>query len=330
MPQTRTRPLRIALLGAVLLLVGTVGAATNLIVAHQNTADSIIGIAFDRMAELTAEFSGGDLTLEVYHGGTLGQERELIEQTIGGIIDIVIASPGNFGVFEPAANILAFPFLYRDIDHVRRVVDGPVFDLFNQRFIDNLGVRALTTGFPGFRYTYTKDRPVRSIADFSGLRIRVPPSDIHTATFRALGANPTPMAFGEIYTGLQTGVVDGLENINEFIYTPSLHEQLDYATRTNHMFEPWTILMNERRYQSLSSTQRDAIDRAATQAWEEQRAAMAERTEMFHGLLVESGMEFFDIDLEPLMAATAPVRDEFAASIPGGQELLEAIISAGE
>jgi len=144
------------------------------------------------------------------------------------------------------------------------------------------------------------------------------------------GESMPAMAFGEIYTGLQTGVVDGLENINEFIYTPSLHEQLDYATRTNHMFEPWTILINERRYQSLSSTQRDAIDRAATQAWEEQRAAMAERTDMFHDQLVASGMEFFDIDLEPLMAATAPVRDEFAAAIPGGRELLDAIVAAGE
>jgi TRAP-type transport system periplasmic protein len=333
-PSTKEHTMKTKLIAVLLTIAVTLGsvalANTRLTAAHQNTPDSIIGIAFDRMAALASEYSDGRITIEVFHGGTLGQERELIEQTMAGVVDLMIASPGNLGVFEPAASILALPFLYRDIDHVRAVVDGPLFDEFNARFIQNLGVRAIATGFPGFRFTYTKGKPITSLADFAGMRIRVPPSDIHRATFAALGANPTPMAFGEIYTGLQTGVVEGLENVNEFIYTPSLHEQLDYATRTNHMFEPWTILVNEQRLQSLTEADRSALLRAATQAWEEQRQSMAERTIMFQDLLIAAGIEFLDIERDPLVAATASVRRDFVTAIPGGQALVDAILAAGQ
>jgi tripartite ATP-independent transporter DctP family solute receptor len=304
-------------------------AQTTLMVAHQNEADSIIGIAFERMAELAEEHSEGDLELEIHHGGVLGQERELVEQAMGGVLDIVIASPGPLGVFEPSFSILALPFIYEDDDHVRAVVDGPIMDEINNRLIENAGVRILTTGFPGFRYTYTKGTAIRSLEDFQGLRIRVPPSDVHVATFRALGANPTPIAFGEIYTSLQTGVVDGMENINEYVYTPSLHEQLDYAARTRHMFEPWAILMNEARWNRLSADQQDALSRAATEAWEEQREAMDERNAMFEERLRETGMEFIEIERQPLLEATEGVRSSLVEEIEGGQELLKAILEAG-
>jgi TRAP-type transport system periplasmic protein len=296
-----------------------------LTVADQNTADSVIGIAFDRMAELANK--SGVVEMKVFHGGVLGQEREMIEQTMGGVIAITIASPGNLGVFESSIGLLALPFLYRDVDHVRAVVDGPFFNQINDRLIKNINVRSLMTGFPGFRFTYTKSKPILSIEDFKGMKIRVPPSDVHVETFKALGANPTPIAFGEIYTSLQTGVIEGMENINEYIYSPKLHEQLKFCSKTGHMFEPWQIIISEKIWQKMSDPQRQAVKDAAVQAWKEQREKQAARNIEYENKLKEAGMKFNDINRDPLRQATEAVRQKLAAKVPGGPELVKEILA---
>jgi TRAP-type transport system periplasmic protein len=311
------------------LLVATPGIAqqkVSLTAAHQNQAASVIGVAFDRMAELANK--SGIVEMKVFAGGTLGQEREMIEQTMAGVMSNCIASPGNLGVFEPSAGLLALPFIYRDVEHVRIVADGPVFNQINERLIKNIGVRSLTSGFPGFRYTYTKSKAVQSIEDFKGMKIRVPPSEVHVETFKAIGANPTPIAFGEIYTSLQTGVIEGMENINEYIYEPKLHEQLKFASRTGHMFEPWQILISEKSWQKLSESQRQVVKDAAVQAWKEQREKQAARNLEFENILKNAGMKFNDINREPLRQATEPVRQRLAGKVPGGVELVTEIMAA--
>jgi tripartite ATP-independent transporter DctP family solute receptor len=318
-----------ALLAAILLMPVSGAMAQQKIslrVADQNTADSVIGVAFDRMADLANK--SGTVEMKVYHGGVLGQEREMIEQTMAGALDIIIASPGNLGVFESSIGLLALPFLYRDVDHVRGVVDGPFFDKINDRLIKNIGVRSLFTGFPGFRYTYTKNKAVLSIEDFKGMKIRVPPSEVHVETFKALGANPTPVAFGEIYTSLQTGVIEGMENINEYIYSPKLLEQLKFCSRTGHMFEPWQILISEKTWQKMSEAQRKAVKEAAAQAWKEQREKQAARNIEYENKLKEAGMKFNDINRDPLRQATDAVRQKLAVKVPGGPDLVQEILAA--
>jgi tripartite ATP-independent transporter DctP family solute receptor len=315
---------------AAILLMPVSGAMAqqkiSLRVADQNAADSVIGVAFDRMADLANK--SGTVEMKVYHGGVLGQEREMIEQTMAGALDIIIASPGNLGVFESSIGLLALPFLYRDADHVRAVVDGPFFDKINDRLIKNISVRSLFTGFPGFRYTYTKNKAVLSIEDFKGMKIRVPPSEVHVETFKALGANPTPVAFGEIYTSLQTGVIEGMENINEYIYSPKLHEQLKFCSRTGHMFEPWQILISEKTWQKMSEAQRKAVKEAAAQAWKEQREKQAARNIEYENKLKEAGMKFNDINRDPLRQATDAVRQKLAVKVPGGPDLVQEILAA--
>ena len=319
-------PGAVALLLFLLASPGFAQQKISLTVAHQNQASSVIGVAFDRMAELANK--SGIVEMKVFAGGTLGQEREMIEQTMAGVLDICIASPGNLGTFEPSVGLLALPFIYRDVDHVRIVTDGPVFEKINERLIKNIGVRSLTSGFPGFRYTYTKSKPILSIEDFKGMKIRVTPSEVHVETFKAIGANPTPIAFGEIYTSLQTGVIEGMENINEYIYEPKLHEQLKFASRTGHMFEPWQILISEKSWQKMSDRQRQVVKDAAVQAWKEQREKQAARNLEFENILKNAGMKFNDINREPLRQATESVRQKLAAKVPGGQELVKEIMAA--
>jgi len=318
------------ILGVVVLMLsvspGFAQQKVSLTAAHQNQAASVIGVAFDRVAELANK--SGIVEVKVFAGGTLGQEREMIEQTMAGALDMCMASPGNLGVFEPSVGLLALPFIYRDVDHVRIVTDGPVFGKINDRLIKNIGVRSLSSGFPGFRYTYTKSKALLSIEDFKGMKIRVPPSEVHVETFKALGANPTPIAFGEIYTSLQTGVIEGMENINEYIYEPKLHEQLKFASRTGHMFEPWQFLISEKTWQKLSEKQRQVLKDAAVQAWKEQREKQAARNLEFENILKNAGMKFNDINREPLRQATEPVRQKLAAKVPGGVELVTEIMTA--
>lgn len=250
----------------------------------------------------------------------------MIEQMIAGTLDMALTSVGNLGVFEPRLNLLGLPFLYEDTDHVRSVVDTDFFEEnFNDPLSRDTGIRVLHTGFPGFRYVYTKDQPVRSMEDFEGLKIRIPPSDVHRAVFTALGANPTPMAFGEIYTGLQTGVIEGMENINEYVWEPGLHEQLDYATRTGHMFEPWLVAISEVSWQRLNEDQQELLKSAAVQAWNEQRAAQEERLANYEERLKSAGMEFIEIDRQPMIEATESVRQDLAAQIPNGPALVRQI-----
>ena len=136
MSRRTCRVLAAGVVWAVILLMPVSGVLAqqkiSLRVADQNTAESVIGVAFDRMAELANK--SGTVEMKVYHGGVLGQEREMIEQTMAGALDICIASPGNLGVFESSIGLLALPFLYRDVDHVRAVVDGPFFNKINDFF----------------------------------------------------------------------------------------------------------------------------------------------------------------------------------------------------
>jgi tripartite ATP-independent transporter DctP family solute receptor len=296
--------------------------------SHLNKPDSVIGIAFDRMADLINKNSGGSLEMKVFAGGVLGQEREMIEQLKGGALDVCIASPGTIGIFEPSASLLSLPFIYRDVDHVRAVTDGPLFAQFSGRLLKSTNVRSLVSGFPGFRYTYTRNKALQSLEDFKGMKIRVPASEVHVETFKALGANPTPIAFGEIYTSLQTGVVEGMENINEYVYEPKLHEQLKFASRTGHMFEPWQILISETTWQKMNEAQRKVVMDAALIAWKQQREAQAARNLEFENKLKEAGMKFNDINRDPLRQATEPVRQKLTAKVPGGVELVKEIMAA--
>ena len=316
---------------AITCLLVSVSAAQQKIslkASHLNKPDSVIGIAFDRMADLVNKNGGGSLEMKVFAGGVLGQEREMIEQLKGGSLDICIASPGTIGIFEPSASLLSLPFIYRDVEHVRAVTDGPVFTPFSERLLKSTSIRSLVSGFPGFRYTYTRNKALQTLEDFKGVKIRVPASEVHVETFKALGANPTPIAFGEIYTSLQTGVVEGMENINEYVYEPKLHEQLKFASRTGHMFEPWQILISEITWQKLSEAQRKVVSDAAVIAWKQQREAQAARNLEFENKLKEAGMKFNDINRDVLRAATDSVRQRLATKVPGGQELVTSLLNA--
>jgi tripartite ATP-independent transporter DctP family solute receptor len=167
--------------------------------------------ALRHMGRVIAERSGGRHHIQVFHSRQLGEEKETIEQTRAGAIDLNRSNAALVGTFVPAMNVLAMPFLFRSIEHLQKVLDGPIGNEILDSFEPH-GFVGLAFYDSGARSIYNSVRPVRSIADVRGLRLRVQQSELMSDMIRSLGAEPLELPYGQVLTGLATGLIDGAEN----------------------------------------------------------------------------------------------------------------------
>lgn len=168
-------------------------------------------IAMDRFAELVAEKIGGEITLQMFHGGTLGDQPDAIEQVRLGALEVGNFNLGPIGTIAPEANVVSLPFIFKDVPHMFRVLDGEA----GQMIADGMAAKGLTPLAwydAGARSFYNVDRPINTPADVQGMKVRVMNNDLYSGMISQLGGNPSPMAFAEVYQSLKTGVVDGAEN----------------------------------------------------------------------------------------------------------------------
>ena len=217
-----------------------------------------------KFGELTEQYSKGRLKVDVVVGGVLGGERDVAEGIQIGTVDGAILG-GILQNFDPAMSILEFPFLFKNDDHVRAVMEGPVGEKIRSRLIAKTGVRILSHVTRTPRELTTK-KPVKSLADIKGMKIRVPEMEAHLETWRALGATPTPLAFTEVYTALQLGTVDGQENPLGVIYANKFYEVVDYLAITDHLVGFMMIVMNDGKFNKLDPSLRQALGQAAVEA----------------------------------------------------------------
>lgn len=217
-----------------------------------------------KFAELAEQYSNGKLKINVAVGGVLGGERDVAEGIQIGTVDGAILG-GILQNFDPAMAILEFPFCFKNDAHVRAVMEGPIGKKISKRLIDKTGIRVLHHVMRTPRELTTK-RPVNTLADLKGMKIRVPEMEAHLATWRALGANPTPLAFPEVYTALQLGTVDGQENPLGVIYSNKFYEVVDYLALTDHLVGFMMILINNDRYEALDADLQQALAKASLEA----------------------------------------------------------------
>lgn len=217
-----------------------------------------------KFAELAEQYSNGKLKINVSVGGVLGGERDVAEGIQIGTVDGAILG-GILQNFDPAMAILEFPYCFKNDAHVRAVMEGPIGKKVSQRLIDKTGIRVLHHVMRTPRELTTK-RPVNTLADLKGMKIRVPEMEAHLATWRALGANPTPLAFPEVYTALQLGTVDGQENPLGVIYSNKFYEVVDYLALTDHLVGFMMILINNDRYEALDTDLQQALAKASLEA----------------------------------------------------------------
>ncbi len=310
---------------AVALLAGSTLAQQITLRAADNqppTYPTVLGLM--AMAEYLEFASEGRIVMEVFPGGQLGDERSTIEQVQLGVIDIVRTSTSPVGEFYAPMGVYSLPFIFRDEAHMWKVVQGPIGRelLDGLRAADMVGLAYYDSGSRNF---YTATTPIRSVADLQGLRIRTQQSQVVLDMMDALGADPVPLAFGEVYSALQTGVIDGAEN-NYPSFGPGgvrHYEVAPYFTENAHARVPEIVMISAATWDGLSPEDQALVREAALASVPVQAALWAALVEESREAVIAAGVEIISVDISEVQAAMAPVYEKYA---PEFGDLLQRIL----
>lgn len=259
--------------------------------------------ALRSMGRQVAERSGGRLEIKVFHSRQLGEERETLEQTRAGAIDLNRTNVALIGNLVPAMNVLALPFLFRSIEHMQKVLDGPIGTEILGSF-ETYGFVGLTFYDSGARSIYNSVRPVRSLADLRGLRIRVQQSEQMSEMMRALGAIPVELPYGQVLTGLATRLIDGAENNWPSFVTTDHYKHAGHYTLTEHTMSPEVLVMSLKAWETLSPDDRRIFREEARRSSQFMRERWRELEEQSRKEAEAAGVVIVtDIDRKPFEAA---------------------------
>lgn len=282
-------------------------------------------VAMDRFAELLDEKTDGRITLKMFHGGTLGNQPDAIEQLRIGAIEIGNFNLGPIGPVAPEANVVSLPFIFKNMEHMHRAMDGAPGDQISAG-MEKKGIVALAWYDSGARSFYNSRKPITKPEDVTGMKVRVMNNDLYSGMIAALGGNPSPMAFSEVYQSLKTGVVDGAEN-NWPSYESTGHfEVAGYYSLSQHLIIPECVCINADVYNGLSDADKQAVRDAARESADLQRDLWAKRAEASREKVMKAGVKFNDIaDKAAFQNAMKPVYARFLEANPDLKPLVEAI-----
>ncbi|MBB3139737.1 TRAP transporter substrate-binding protein [Halomonas organivorans] len=298
-------------------------AAQTITVGHTTSDNSHYSAGVDAFAAKLDELSDGEFVVAEHPSGALGGERAMIEGLQIGTIDMVVSSTGPLGNFVPETYVLDLPFLFKDYDQARCVLDGEVGQALLDK-IDQHDLVGLAWSENGFRHLTNSLRDVKTPEDAAGLKIRTMENEMHMAAFRELDVHPTPMAFPELFTALQQGTVDGQENPISVILTGNLWEVQDHLSLTGHVYSPAIMLASPVLWDGLSDEEKGWF-REAAHAGAEATRAMVSRLET-EGVaeLKEKGMTVVeDIDKSAFQEAVEPSYKVYTDEY--GSEMLDRI-----
>ncbi|MBP7564817.1 MAG: TRAP transporter substrate-binding protein [Burkholderiaceae bacterium] len=271
-------------------------------------------VATEAMGKKLEAATNGKYKMQMFPSSVLGDEKTMIEQTQIGAIQILRTSLGPVGAVVPEVNVFNMPFVFRDEAHMRAVIDGPI----GQEILDKVTASparlvALAWQDGGSRSLYTK-KPVRSIADLKGQKIRMMGNPLFVDTMNALGGNGISMGYGEVYSALQTGVIDGAENNPPSMFTSNhFTTGAKYYTQTNHLMIPEMLVMSKVAWDKLTPAEQGMVKKFGREAQMEQRVLWDKSVADNIAKLKAAGVEFIAIDQKPFYDATAPVRAKYGA-----------------
>jgi len=266
----------------------------------------------------------GRLGVRVYPNGTLGSEKDTIEQLKIGGLDMMRINAAPLNNVVPETIVPCLPFVFRSKEHMRATLDGPVGDAILAA-MEAQGMVGLAFYDSGARSVYTARKPVKTLADLKGMKIRVQQSDLFVAMVEALGANPTPMPYGEVYTGLKTGIVDAAEN-NFPSYESSRHfEAAKYYVMTEHSMAPEVLVFSKKIWDTLPEEDRKLIRKASKDSVPVMRKLWDEREAKSQAVAEKAGSQIVQLEnKKEFIEAMAPVYAKFA-NTPKLQELVQKI-----
>jgi tripartite ATP-independent transporter DctP family solute receptor len=314
-----------ALAGVALLTgIGSMATAKEFRSADVHPADYPTVKAVEYMGKLISERTGGKHSVKVFGQSTLGSEKDTIEQTKLGALDMVRVNSAPFNNIAAETIIPALPFIFKSKEHMRATLDGPVGEDI-LKALEPHGFVGLAFYDSGSRSFYLNSKPIKTPADMKGLKVRVQQSDMWVALMQALGANPTPMPYAEVYTALKTGVVDGAEN-NWPSYESSKHfEVAKYYSLTEHSMTPEILVFSKKIWDTLSAEEQDVIRKAAKESvpymrklWDEREDASRKKVEAAGSVVTG------DLDKSAFVDAVKPVYEKFA-NTPALQDLVKRI-----
>ncbi|WP_457939939.1 TRAP transporter substrate-binding protein [Mesorhizobium sp. 10J20-29] len=259
--------------------------------------------------ELLKERTDGRYTVEVFHSAQLGEEKDTIEQVRSGVIDLNRVSMGPFNGLIPETTVPSLPYIFRSIDHMRKVMDGEIGDEILAAFEPH-GVIGLAFYDGGARSFYNSKKPINSVDDLKGMKFRVMQSDIFVDMVNALGANATPMPYGEVYSGIETGVIDGAEN-NWPSYDTAKHAEVaKFYSLDEHLIVPEVLVMAKSSWDKLTPEDQAIVRQAAKDSVAKQRALWEAKEKESRALVEANGTTVTTPEKKPFIDAMGPVYDK--------------------
>ncbi|MEO1651432.1 MAG: TRAP transporter substrate-binding protein, partial [Pseudomonadota bacterium] len=285
--------------------------------------------AMDKFAELLADKTGGEIKLKMFHGGTLGSQPDAIEQLRLGALQIANFNLGPIGPIVPEANVVSLPFIFKDVPHMFRVLEGKGGEMIAKGMAAK-GIVPLAWYDAGARSFYNGTKPIMKPADVGGMKVRVMNNDLYSGMISQLGGNPSPMAFAEVYQSLKTGVVDGAEN-NWPSYESTGHfEVAGFYSLSQHLIIPECVCINASVYEGLSDDMKTAVKAAAQESAKLQRDLWAKREAASRKKVEAAGVKTNEIaDKAPFQQAMSPVYEGYLKDNPGLRPLVELIQATG-
>lgn len=312
-----------AALAATTILMGAAGAQTVLRSSDTHPDGYPTVEAVEYFGELVKERTGGRYAVEVYHSAQLGEEKDTIEQVRSGVIELNRVSMAPFNGIVKETIVPSLPYLFRDEEHMHKVMDGPIGEQIKKAFEPH-GLVALAFYDAGARSFYNSKKPISTVADMAGMKFRVIQSDIFVDMVAALGANATPMPYGEVYSGLETGVIDGAENNFPSYDTAKHHEVAKFYSLDEHTILPEVFVMAKSAWDELTPEDQEIFRQAAKDSVTRQRELWNAKVEESRKNVEAAGSQINAVEKQGFMDAMKPVYDKHVAD-PVLQKMVEDI-----
>jgi tripartite ATP-independent transporter DctP family solute receptor len=320
------------LLGAAAIAFAMTAAAaaqTELKLGHVGEPGSLFQLSADEFAKRANEKLGDKAKVVVFGSSQLGSDEELLQKLRLGTADFAIPSTVMSSVV-PEFGLFEMPYLVKSREHMKKIEAEVVWPTLAPA-AEAQGYKVLAVWENGFRHITNNVRPIVKPEDLAGIKLRTPSGEWRVKMFQAYGANPTPMSFSEVFTALQTGVVDGQENPFTQIYSAKFHEVQDFLSLTGHVYTPAYLLVGKDRFASLPEDVQQILEETAkeTQAFVYETAARLE-SELLDKIKAESDIAVNEADKDAFIAASDAIYEEFGSQVPGGKEMIDKAIALGQ
>jgi tripartite ATP-independent transporter DctP family solute receptor len=312
---------------ASLMAVPAAAADLTLKFGHVGAPGSLFEATVNHYAACVGDKSSGSVEVQTFGSSQLGKDKELLQKLKLGQVDFALPSSimssvsDVFGIFE-------MPYIIKDRDHMRRVQDAMMDKLQGEAQANGYYIVGLAEN--GFRHITNNVRPINVPADLEGIKLRTPNGAWRVKMFQEYGANPTPMAFSDVFTALQTGVIDGQENPYAQIASAKFQEVQKYLSITGHVYTPAYILASDKTFSGYSDEVKQVLTDCAaeTQTFTYEKAAQLE-TELLQ-VIKDAGVEVNEADKNAFIEASKPIYEGFAAEVEGAQEMIDQVLALGQ